>query len=63
MTASEIYRTWFGLDRLTPTPMGEDLRRYRVLAEEPARTREETTELRRLKKRLTEAGIQDPRRG
>lgn len=59
MTASEIYRTWFGIDRLTPNPMGEDLRRYRVLAEEPARTREETTELRRLKKRLTEAGMQD----
>jgi AAA domain, putative AbiEii toxin, Type IV TA system len=36
MTASEIYRTWFGLDRLTPNPMGDALRRYRVLADDPS---------------------------
>lgn len=59
MTASEIYRTWFGIDRLTPNPLGEDLRRYRVLAEDPARTSRETTELRGLKKRLIEAGVED----
>lgn len=35
MTASEIYRTWFGIDRLTPNPLGEQLRRYRVLADDP----------------------------
>ncbi len=35
MTASEIYRTWFGMDRLTPNPLGEELRRYRVLADDP----------------------------
>lgn len=59
MTASEIYRTWFGIDRLTPNPMGEDLRRYRVLAEDPSRTNRETTELRALKKRLIQAGVKD----
>lgn len=59
MTASEIYRTWFGIDRLTPNPVGEDLRRYRVLAEDPARTSRETAELRGLKKRLTQAGVED----
>ena len=32
MTGSEIYRTWFGMDRLTPNPSGEDLREYLVLA-------------------------------
>lgn len=28
MTGSEIYHTWFGVDRLTPNPHGESLRRY-----------------------------------
>jgi hypothetical protein len=59
MTASEIYRIWFGIDRLTPNPLGEDLRRYRVLAEDPARTSRDTSELRKLRKRLIQAGMED----
>lgn len=38
MTGSEIYHTWFGVDRLTPNPHGESLRRYLVLAEDPFRS-------------------------
>ncbi len=38
MTATELYRTWFGLDRLTPNPHGNELRRYLVLAGEVSRT-------------------------
>jgi hypothetical protein len=59
MTGSEIYNTWFGVDRLTPNPCGEALRRYLVLAEDPYRTTEEQSEIVRLRQQLLEHGIHD----
>jgi hypothetical protein len=63
MTGSEIYNTWFGVDRLTPNPHGEMLRRYLVLAEDPFRSDREETELVRLRNELLGSGLgefQDP---
>lgn len=57
MTGSEIYNTWFGVDRLTPNPHGETLRRYLVLAEDPFRTDREHSELLRLRKELLASGV------
>jgi hypothetical protein len=59
MTGSEIYNTWFGVDRLTPNPHGETLRRYLVLAEDPFRTKKEETELARLRAQLLNLGWDD----
>jgi hypothetical protein len=52
MTGSELYRTWFSLDRLTPNPVGEDLRRLKVLDEDPERTSAENTELKTLREKI-----------
>ena len=60
MTASEIYRTWFGLDRLTPNPLGEELRRYRVLADDPIPSESDKVERVQLRAQLVEGGIDDP---
>jgi hypothetical protein len=60
MTATEIYRTWFGLERLTPNPVGETLRRYRVLADDPVPSPEDVSERARLRAELAAAGITDP---
>lgn len=60
MTASEIYRTWFGLDRLTPNPIGDVLRRYRVLADDPIPSEADKNERAELRERLVKAGISDP---
>jgi hypothetical protein len=57
MTGSEIYHTWFGVDRLTPNPHGESLRRYLVLAEDPFRTDGEQKDLVRLQNELRRSGI------
>lgn len=59
MTASEIYRTWFGLERLTPNPHGERLRRYQVLAEDPIPTEADVAERDRLRRELLDAGVTD----
>jgi hypothetical protein len=59
MTGGELYRTWFGLDRLTPNAAGEDLRRFAFLAADPSRTEEEEEERKGLEKQLTERGIGD----
>jgi len=61
MTGSEIYRIWFDLDRLTPNPHGEQLRRYLILAGDPFRTDEEEKERKALLRVLAEAMI-DPGR-
>lgn len=60
MTASEIYRTWFGLDRLTPNPVGELLRRYRVLADDPSPSADDLRERTALRAKLAQHGISDP---
>jgi hypothetical protein len=57
MTGSEIYNTWFGVDRLTPNPHGESLRRYLLLAEDPFRTDNEQKDLVRLQNELRRSGI------
>jgi hypothetical protein len=57
MTGSELYRTWFGLDRLTPNPHGEELRRYLVLAGDSQLSSGDRAELKKLKKSLTRAGM------
>ena len=58
MTASELYRTWFGLDRLTPNPHGDELREYLALAADPLRSSEDDTRLRKLESKLKAAGIE-----
>lgn len=60
MTATEIYRTWFGLERLTPNPVGELLRRYRVLTDDPIPSPDDLAEQDRLRAALIAAGITDP---
>ncbi len=59
MTASEIYRTWFGLDRLTPNPIGAQLRRYRILADDPRPSQADISERATLRAALVAAGISD----
>lgn len=59
LTGSEIYRTFFGIDRLYPAPLGEDLRRYSFLIANPLRTDAEEQELLELQRRLADAGV-DP---
>ncbi|HSD88388.1 MAG TPA: hypothetical protein VLB44_12760, partial [Kofleriaceae bacterium] len=60
MTATEIYRTWFGLERLTPNPVGELLRRYRVLLDDPVPSAADVAERTALRTALVAAGIADP---
>lgn len=55
MTGSEIYETFFGLDRLYPDQLGEDMRRYGYIAGDPARTDDEERELHELRERLRRA--------
>ena len=59
MTGSEIYNTWFGVDRLTPNPHGEVLRRYLVLAADPFRSTKEQAEVMRLRDQLNKHGVRD----
>jgi hypothetical protein len=59
MTGSEIYNTWFGVDRLTPNPHGESLRRYLVLAEDPFRSDREEQDLTRLRDELIRSGLEE----
>lgn len=60
MTATEIFRTWFGMDRLTPNPLGEELRRYRVLADDPIPSASDKAERDQLREQLVQGGIEDP---
>lgn len=57
MTGSEIYRSYFGLDRLTANPEGPALRRRAVLAGDPFRTDAEDAELKQLDKALKGARL------
>lgn len=58
MTASELYRTWFGIERLTPNPHGDELREYLALAADPLRSADGEARLRKLGARLKAAGIE-----
>lgn len=57
MTGSEIFREYFGLEGSTPNPMGDELRRYAMLASDPYRTEAEHKELLELSKKLAKAKI------
>ncbi len=57
MTGSELYRTWFGIDRLTPNPHGEELRRYLVLEGDPAPSASDKRELQVLAEALRKANV------
>jgi hypothetical protein len=59
MTGSEIYQSFFGIDRLYPTDLGEALRRYGYLSSDPGRSDEEEQEMIRHRAKLKKAGI-DP---
>jgi len=59
MSGGELYRIWFDVDRLTPNPHGEALRRYLVLAGDPFRSPEDNKELARLEKEFKKVEI-DP---
>ncbi|KFA91041.1 hypothetical protein Q664_24635 [Archangium violaceum Cb vi76] len=59
LTGSEIYRTFFGIDRLHPTDLGKDLQRYSFLIADPLRSDEEDKEMRDIRERLAAAGV-DP---
>lgn len=61
MTGTDVYRTWFGLDRLTLNPNGERLRRYLQLATDPFRTDAEHPALLKLKNALKKGGVELPR--
>jgi len=52
MTGGEIYRTWFGLEGLTPNPLGEKLRKLQVLSTHPSPTPFQRKELVSLRKEL-----------
>lgn len=59
MTGSDIYRTFFGIDRLYPVELGEALRRYGFLVGNPLRTDDEEAEMLALRKHLADHGV-DP---
>lgn len=58
MTATEMYRDYFGLDRLTLNPFGEQLRAYTALATHPHRNDHQQHEMERLRKELKNASIE-----
>lgn len=59
MTASQIYRAFFGIADLFPHELGEKLRRYGLLAGDPTRTDDQDAEVKRLRAELKTAGV-DP---
>ncbi|MFO0602885.1 MAG: ATP-binding protein [Polyangiales bacterium] len=59
MTGTELYREHFGLTDPTPNPLGDELRRYTTLANDPFRTEKEQQEMLRLRGLLAEGDIKD----
>jgi hypothetical protein len=59
MTASEIFREHFGIDRLTANPFGAQFRRYMMLATDPLRSDEEHRDVLSLKRELERAGVNE----
>lgn len=57
MTGSEIYSSFFNIQKLYPSDLGDALRRYTYLSSDPTRTDEEDAEMLRLQKKLTDAGL------
>lgn len=59
MTTSEIYERYFALEKLYPVELGEALQRYGLLAGDPTRSSEDDAEMKRIRQRLRDAGL-DP---
>jgi hypothetical protein len=59
MTGSQIYQTFFGINRLYPNELGEKVRRYGFLAANPVRSDLDDEEMRRLRQQIRDAGA-DP---
>jgi hypothetical protein len=57
MTGSEIYSSFFHIQKLYPSDLGDELRRYTYLSSDPTRTDGEDAEMLRLRKKLTDAGL------
>lgn len=57
MTGSEVYRDWFGVDRLTLNVRGEGIRRYQSLATDPFRSDDEEREMKALAEGLAASGV------
>lgn len=58
MTGSQIYDVFFGIDKIYPESLREDLRRYGFLSGDPFRSVAEDEELLTVQKRLADHGIQ-----
>lgn len=58
MSGTDVYRTWFGLDRLTLNPHGQMLREYLLLATDPHRSNDEDKAMRSLAAKLVRVGIE-----
>lgn len=58
MTGGELYRTWFGLEGITPNPLGEKLRRLQILSTHPAPTAAQKKELSELHGEVSREFIQ-----
>jgi hypothetical protein len=56
-TGSEIYGTFFGMDELYPSPLGQALRSYSLLANDPDRSLEDEKCLKALRRQLEDAGM------
>lgn len=59
MTGSELYRSFFGIERLEPRELDQKLFEYATLASYPARSADEDKKVRRLLGELRAAGV-DP---
>jgi energy-coupling factor transporter ATP-binding protein EcfA2 len=57
-TGSELYAEFFGVDGLQPTEAAKWLRRYGFIANNPFRSDEQDAEMRELRRRLSDEGIQ-----
>jgi hypothetical protein len=59
LTGSEIYRSFFGIDRLYPTEVGREYERYKFLVGNAARSDEEDSEMMNIRSKLVSLGL-DP---
>ncbi len=57
LTGSELYRIFFGINRLYPTEMGEALRKYGYLSADPFRTDAQQHEMEQIQQQLGTAGL------
>jgi hypothetical protein len=58
LSGSQIYQTFFGIDRLFPNDTGEALYRYGYIATNPNRTDDEEAEMKRLQRQLQRMGLE-----